>query len=148
MDIREILEDNHGRDIGIIAKIENAEGVENIDEIPGCGRRHHGCTRGSRRGDPGRPGSAYPEEDHPTNATANVKLVVTATQMLDSMIRNPRPTRAEAGDWANAIYDGSDAIMLSGRDRNGQISGRSSPHDGKDRRGRQKLIWITPIFRN
>jgi len=115
-DIREIktlLRDNGGRDIRIIAKIENAEGVDNIDDII---RETHGIM--VARGDMG---VEIPLEDVPViqkDIIAKVysagKQVITATQMLDSMIKNPRPTRAETTDVANAIYQGTSAIMLSG----------------------------------
>ena len=115
-DIREIktlLRDNGGRDIRIIAKIENAEGVDNIDDII---RETHGIM--VARGDMG---VEIDMHDLPVLQKSLIKktyragkVVITATQMLDSMIRNPRPTRAEATDVANAIYDGTSAIMLSG----------------------------------
>ena len=113
LDVKAFLAENHVEDIDIIAKIENRSGVDNIEEI---------CTECDgimiARGDMG---VEIPFEELPaiqkkliTKCRLLGKRVITATEMLESMIHNPRPTRAEISDIANAVYDGTSAIMLSG----------------------------------
>lgn len=118
-DIRQLLDENGGADIKIIAKIENQEGVSNIDEILAAS---NGIM--IARGDMG------VEIDFTEIPIIQKRLIekcynsvrpaITATQMLESMMTNPRPTRAEITDVANAIYDGTSAIMLSGETAAGQ----------------------------
>ena len=118
LEIRSILE-AHGSDMKIISKIENMQGIQNLEEILEVS---DGIM--VARGDMG---VEIPLEEVPVlqkkmiqMANARGKYVITATQMLESMIKNPRPTRAEATDIANAIYDGTTAIMLSGESAAGK----------------------------
>ena len=113
LDVREFLDANGGGKISLIAKLENQSGIDNIEEIcEAC----EGIMIG--RGDMG---VEIPYEELPavqkqliTKCRLIGKRVITATEMLESMIYNPRPTRAEISDVANAVYDGTSAIMLSG----------------------------------
>lgn len=118
LEVRRILKEQ-GSDMKVIAKIENMQGIENLREILSAA---DGIM--VARGDMG---VEIPLEEVPIMqkkmiqlAVSQGKLVITATQMLESMIKNPRPTRAEATDIANAIYDGTTAIMLSGESAAGR----------------------------
>lgn len=144
-EIRGILKE-HGSDMKIIAKIENMQGIQNLEEILEVS---DGIM--VARGDMG---VEIPLEEVPMlqkkmikMANARGKHVITATQMLESMIKNPRPTRAEATDIANAIYDGTTAIMLSGESAAGlypveavktMVRIASSTEEDIDYRGRMK----------
>ena len=113
LEVRKILEEYNATDIRLIAKLENSEGIENVDEILEVA---DGIM--VARGDMG------VEIDFTEIPRIQKEIIrkcyeagkpaITATQMLESMIENPRPTRAEVTDVANAIYDGTSAIMLSG----------------------------------
>ena len=113
INIRKILEENGGGDVQIISKIESQEGVDNLAEILNASDGIM-VARGDLGVETKTELMPLVQKDIIRKANMSGKPVITATQMLDSMIRNPRPTRAEVTDVANAIIDGSDAIMLSG----------------------------------
>ena len=117
--LRQLLDENGGEHVRIIAKIENADGVAHIDEIIEASDAVM-IARGDM-------GVEIPFEEIPIiqkrmikAATMAGRQVITATQMLESMVHNPRPTRAEITDVANAIYDGTSATMLSGETASGK----------------------------
>ncbi|MBO5929280.1 MAG: pyruvate kinase [Clostridia bacterium] len=147
IDVKQFLKDNGGEDIDIIAKIENRSGVDNIHEIA---KECSGIMIG--RGDMG---VEIPFEELPgiqkyliTTCRMLGKRVITATEMLESMIHNPRPTRAEISDVANAVYDGTSAIMLSGETAAGKYPVLSVETMAKIALETEKNIDYKKIFRN
>ncbi|MBQ7670508.1 MAG: pyruvate kinase [Clostridia bacterium] len=123
-ELRRYIESCGGREVGIIAKIENRSGVENIEEI--C-KECEGVM--VARGDLG---VEIPFKEVPSVQKKLIticrmlgKRVITATEMLESMIHNPRPTRAEISDVANAVYDGTSAVMLSGETAAGKYPAKT-----------------------
>ena len=147
LDVKEFLRRNGGGDIDVIAKIENRSGVDNIREI--C----EACDGLMvARGDMG---VEIPFEELPaiqkhliTTCRLLGKRVITATEMLESMIHNPRPTRAEISDVANAVYDGTSAIMLSGETAAGKYPVLTVATMAKIASQTEKGLDYKKVFRN
>lgn len=145
VDMRTFLDEHGGEDIEIIAKIENRTGVDNIDEI---------CEIADgimvARGDLG---VEVPFIEVPSIQKSLIKkcrmkgkIVITATEMLESMINNPRPTRAEISDVANAVYDGTSAIMLSGESAGGKYPVEATENMAKIAEFTESKINYTKLF--
>ena len=145
VDLKTFLKDNGGGDIDVIAKIENQSGVDNIDEI--CSACEGVMVA---RGDLG---VEVPFTELPaiqkyliTKCRMLGKRVITATEMLESMITNPRPTRAEISDVANAVYDGTSAIMLSGESAAGKYPVEALRTMGEIAEETERHIDYTTLF--
>ena len=146
LDVRRFLDEHGGRDVEIIAKIENQTGIDNVEEI--C-QACSGIMIG--RGDLG---VEVPFAELPaiqkyliTKCRLLGKRVITATEMLESMIHNPRPTRAEISDVANAVYDGTSAVMLSGESAAGKYPVRTVQTMAEIVEETEKHIDYEPLFR-
>lgn len=147
LDVRHFLDANGGENISLIAKIENQSGIDNIEEI--C-KECEGIMIG--RGDMG---VEIPYEELPgvqkkliTKCRLIGKRVITATEMLESMIHNARPTRAEVSDVANAVYDGTSAVMLSGETAQGKYPVEAVTAMAKICEKSEKDINYAKRFRN
>ncbi len=147
IDVKNFLKDNNCQDVELIAKIENQSGIDNIEQI--C-EECSGIMIG--RGDMG---VEVPFEELPviqkqiiTKCRILGKRVITATEMLESMISNPRPTRAEISDVANAVYDGTSAIMLSGETAAGKYPVQCVETMAKIAEQTEKNIHYARRFKN
>ena len=137
--------DPEKQDIPIVAKLERPEAIENLEGILNVTDGVM-VARGDLAVETSTAAVPIMQKKIIQAASRRSRFVITATQMLESMMQNPRPTRAEASDVANAIFDGTDAVMLSGEIRQRQFPGRIGQDHGQHRMRIRKILYRMGTF--